>query len=178
MAYLESTSGANFSVAQSVTSSAASTNMFDTTGAGAGNSPAMIGAGGINTALGFDIGTGSGVEQPVVLVSFGTCTTVSGTLTIAIQVAADNGSYSAGTFHTIESSAALTGTSQLFSGAQFFMKVPPVPQGILSGSLPRFYQLYYTVGSSISVVVNASLLLDPPAIAQATQYGNNFVAGL
>lgn len=179
MAFLENGSGCNFSVAQSVTSTAASTNIYDTTGAGSTNAPAMIGAGGLNTALGFDVGGGNGVEEPSIYVTFGTCTTVSGTLTIALQVAADNGSYSPGTYYTIFQTAALTGTSQLFSGAQISFPVPPVPQGLLpSGALPRFYRLNYTVGSSISVIVSASLLLDAPNLRQATQYGSNFSSGL
>ena len=176
--FLESTSGANLSVAQAVTATAASTNVFDVTGAGAGNAPAMIGASGLNTALGFDIGGGNGVEEPSVAVSVTTATTVSGTLTIALQVAADNGSYSPGTYYTIFSTAALTGTSELFVGAQIWFPIPPTPQGLLSGSLPRFYRLDYTVTGSISVVVSASILLDAANIRQATQYGNNFPAGL
>ena len=180
MAYTESTSGANLSSAQSVTGTAVSTNMFDTTGAGNGNAPAMIGAGGVNTALGFDIGAGSGVEDPIVLITLGTCTTVSGTLTIQLQVAPDNGSYSHGTFVTIASTAALTGTAQLFAGAQIILKIPPVPAGLMPNktSLPRFYQLNYVVGSSISVLVTANLLLDATEIQDAVNYGNNFPSGL
>lgn len=176
--YLESTSGANFSVAQAVTATAASTNVFDTTGAGAGNAPAMIGANGVNTALGFDMGAGTGLAMPSVYITVSTATTVSGTLTIALQVAADNGSYSPGTYFTIFSTAALTGAADLFVGQQIYLPVPPVPQGLLSGSLPRFYRLNYTVGSSISVVVSASLLLDASATRQVTQYGSNFPSGL
>lgn len=182
MAYTESASGANFvpSTGQTITGSAASLNVFDVTGAGAGNAPAMIGAGGLNTALGYDIGGSQGnLEQPVIYITIGTCTTVTGTLTIAIQVAADNGSYSAGSYFTIESTYPLTGATQLFKGAQITMPVPAVPQGILSGSLPRFYALYFTVGASISLVVaSANLLLDAPSIRQATQYGSNFPSGL
>ena len=175
MAFLESISGANFSVAQSVTATAASTNVFDVTGAGAGNAPAMIGANGVNTAIGIDIGAGVGLEQPQVLVTLGTCTTVTGTLSIAVQFAADNGSYSPGTYYTLASTAALTGATQLFAGAQIVLDIPPIPAGF---AFPRFYRLYYTVGSSISVIVNASLTVNAPTQRTITQYGSNFPSGL
>lgn len=179
MAYLESTSGANFSVAQSVTATAPSTNVFDVTGAGAGNAPAMIGAGGINTALGYDVGAGDGAAIPQVLISFGTCTTVSGTLTIAVQCAPDNGSYSAGSYVTLMSTAALTGATQLFAGNSLILPIPALPPGLIASiGLPRFYRVNYTVGSSISVIVNASLTLDAPTLKDVTIYGNNFPAGL
>lgn len=175
MAYLESSSGANLSTLQSVTTTAASTNIFDVTGAGSGNTPAMIGASGLNTALGYDIGAGEGVETPFVLITLGTCTTVSGTLTISLQAAPDNGSYNPGTYVTLASTAALTGTTQLFAGAQIILPVPPIPPGL---ALPRFYRLDYVVGSSISVIVSASILLNPPTIRDATLYGSNFPSGL
>lgn len=175
MAYLESTSGANFSTAQSVTATAASTNIFDVTGAGSTVAPAMIGASGLTTALGYDIGAGDGAAMPEVLITFGTCTTVTGTLTIALQAAPDNGSYSPGTYETLTATAAFTGTTQLFSGAQVIMVVPPIPPGL---ALPRFYRLNYTVTGSISVLVTASLLLNAPTIRDATLYGSNFPSGL
>lgn len=176
MAFLEFGSGCNLSVAQAVTASAASTNMYDVTGAGNGNAPVMIGANGVNTAIGIDIGAGTGgVEEPQVLVTFGTCTTVSGTLTIAVQAAPDNGSYSAGSFYTLASTAALTGATELFAGAQLVLDIPPVPPGF---ALPRFYQLYYTVGSSISVVVSASITTGAPTSRVIGKYGSNFPGGL
>lgn len=179
MAYTESTSGANLSTAQSVTATAASTNVFDVTGAGAGNSPAMIGANGINTKLGYDIGGGDGAAQPQILLSFGTCTTVTGTLTVAVQAAPDNGSYSPGTYVTLYSSAAFTGTAQLFAGESIVLPIPPIPAGlIVNGIPPRFYRLNYTVTGSISVLVTANVLLDGPTLRDATLYGSNFPGGL
>ncbi|MGB9154424.1 MAG: Bbp16 family capsid cement protein [Alphaproteobacteria bacterium] len=175
MAFLESGSGCNFSTAQAVTATAASTNIYDVTGAGSGNAPAMIGAGGVNTAIGIDIGAGAGLERPEVLITIGTCTTVTGTLTIALQAAPDNGSYSPGTYYTLSSTAALTGATELFAGAQIVLPVPPVPPGF---AFPRFYKLEYTVGSSISVLVSANLSVNVPTQRTVTQYGNNFPAGL
>lgn len=177
--YLESTSGANFSTLQAVTATAASTNVFDVTGAGAGNTPAMTGAGGLNTALGFDVGNGTGVETPVVEVTLGTPTTVTGTLTIAVQAAPDNGSYSPDTYVTLSSTQAFTGAAELFAGAQIILPIPPVPPGSFTNNrLPRFYRLNYTVTGSISILVSASILLDPASTKQATQYGSNFPSGL
>lgn len=175
MAYLESTSGANFSSAQSVTGTAASTNIFDVTGAGSTNSPAMIGANGVNTALGFDIGSGTGVESPAVLITITAVTTVTGTLTIALQGAPDNGSYSPGTYITLNETAALTGSSQLFAGSQLMLRFSPIPPSL---ALPRFYRLNYTVSGSISLVLSANIVLDAQVIRIFQQYGSNFPSGL
>lgn len=173
MAYVETTSGAQLSVAQAITATADSTNIFDVTGAGSGNAPAMIGAGGVNTAMGIDIGAGDGAAVPYVLITVTGSTTVTGTLTISLKAAPDNGSYGQGTYTTIYSSAALTGAGQLAVGSQYIIPVPPIIPG---EALPRFYKLTYTVGSSISVVVTAELLLNPPLIRDATLYGNNFIS--
>ena len=173
MAYVETTSGAQFSNAQAITATANSTNVFDVTGAGSGNAPAMIGAGGVNTAMGVDIGAGDGMAIPEVQVIITAVTTVTGTLTIALQAAPDNGSYSPGTYESIYTSAAFTGATQLFAGAVLTFQVPPIPPGL---ALPRFYRLVYTVGSSISLVLSANLLLNPPLARDATLYGSNIVS--
>lgn len=172
MAYVELTSGANFSVAQAITTTADSTNVFDVTGAGAGNAPAMIGANGVNTAMGSDIGAGEGPAQPEIYITVTGSTTVTGTVTITLAAAPDNGSYSPGSYTTILSTAALTGAAQLGVGKQYILKVPPI---IAGQPLPRFYKLTYTVANSISIVVSAYLLLNPPTQRDATLYGNNYV---
>ena|ERR1035437_10007436 len=172
MAFLEGgLNGGQFSVAQAVTGSAASTNVYDVTGAGIASAPAMIGAGGLNTAIGVDIGAGNGgLAEPQVLVTITAVTTVTGTLIIAVQCAPDNGAYSEGTYVTLASSAALTGATQLFAGAQIVLDIPPVPPGF---ALPRFYRLYYTVGASISVVASANLTTGAPTGKVAARIGNN-----
>lgn len=173
MAYTETTSGAQFSVNQAVTATADSTNVFDVTGAGVGNAPAMIGAGGVNTAMGFDVGAGEGPAVPQVQIAVITSTTATGSLQISLSAAPDNGSYSAGTYVPVYESAPLTG-AQLAKGAVLTFQVPPIPPALL---LPRFYKLTYTVVSgSISLVVDANLLINAPLVRDVTLYGSNFVA--
>lgn len=173
MAYTETTSGANFSTAQAITTTADSTNIFDVTGAGSGNAPAMIGAGGVNTAMGFDIGAGDGEAVPQILLTVTSSTTVTGTLTVSLSAAPDNGSYSPGSYTVLYAGAALTGATQLGVNKQYVIPVPPILPG---EALPRFYKLTYTVTGSISVSVTANLLLNAPLIRDATLYGNNFVS--
>lgn len=173
MAYVETTSGAKFSAVQAITTTADSTNIFDVTGAGVGNAPAMIGAGGLNTAIGVDLGAGDGMAVPQIIVEIVTPTTVTGTLTISLKAAPDSGSYTEGSYTTLYTSAALTGATQLAAGAILKFNVPPI---IAGEALPRFYKLTYTVSASISVTVNAYLLLNAPDIRIPTLYGNNYVA--
>jgi hypothetical protein len=172
----------NLSSTQAITATAASTTVIDVTGAGAGNAPNQInGYGQANTAIGVDYGTGDGMATPYVVVLVTAVTTVTGTLTIALQAAPDNGSYSAGTYTSIFTSAALTGATQLYAGAVLYFQVPPT-LAAMGEALPRFYRLNYTVGSSISLSVNAFMTLNAPSFAGTKagllggQYNSNFVA--
>ncbi len=174
MAYVETTSGANFSVAQALSTTAASSNVFDITGAGAGTAPSMIGAGGLRTALGADLGAGDGMAVPEVLITnaLTTAGTGSGTLTISLEAAPDNGSYSPGSYYTLASTDAIVGTS-IVAGWQLILPVPSIPPG---AALPRFYRLVYTISGTVAATVNANLLLNAPLVRDATLYGNNYVA--
>jgi len=172
MGFFDYTSGSNFSTAQAITTSAASTNVFDVTGAGAGTAPAMKGAGGLDTALGVDIGAGDGVAQPEVMVVVTTAGTGSDTITIEVQAAPDNGSYSPGSYTTLASSAAFVGTS-LVAGTEIKIPVPPVPS-TFSG-LPRFYRVYYTCSGTQTASFTANLLLNAPDLKSPQRYGSNFV---
>lgn len=171
--YVETTSGAQFSALQAITTTADSTNIFDVTGAGSGNAPAMIGTGGLNTAMGIDLGAGDGMAVPQIIFEVVTPTTVTGTLTITLSAAPDNGSYSPGSYTTLYSSAALTGTTQLKAATIYKFNIPPIIPG---QALPRFYKLTYTVTGSISLTANAYVLLNASDLRIPTLYGNNFIA--
>lgn len=173
MVYYETTSGALLSNAQAVTATADSTNVFDVTGAGSGTAPAMIGGGGLNTAMGTDLGSGvEGVAVPQVLITIVTPTTVTGGLSFTLKAAPDDGSYGQGTYTTLYKSATLTGTTQLAAGAQYIIPVPPVIPG---EAIPRFYKLTYTVESgSISATITAVMLFNAPNIRQAKLFGENY----
>lgn len=172
MAYTETTSGANFSTAQAITTTANSTNVFDVTGAGAGNAPAMIGAGGVNTAMGIDIGAGDGMAPAAVLITLSAVGSSGNTLTISLQAAPDNGSYSAGTYQTIFSTQAFV-ESTLSANDQIIIPVPPIPPHL---ALPRFYRLVYTCSAAVTVTATANLLMNAPLLRDAKLYGNNFVS--
>lgn len=170
MAYFDSTTV--LSTAQAITATANSTNVFDVTGAGSGNAPAMIGPNGVNTAMGYDIGSGDGVAKPAVYATVTTAGTGTGTITIGLQAAPDNGSYSPGTYTTLYTSAAIIGSTMAL-GQTFQFDVPPIIPG---EALPRFYRLVYTVSGTLTVSLTADILLNPPSGRIATLYGNNFVA--
>lgn len=169
--YVETTSGAQFSAAQALTATANATNLFDVTGAGTGNAPAMIGAGGLNTAMNVDIGAGDGMAIPEVVITnaLTTAGTGSGTITFSLQSAPDNGSYSPGTYTTIFTGPAFVGTS-ITAPFQYIFQVPPTPPG---ASLPRFYRLVYTISGTVGCTLNANLVLNPATVRDATKYGNN-----
>ena len=170
MAYFETTSGANFSDSQAITTTADSTNIFDITGAGAGNAPAMIGANGVNTAIGVDIGLGDGVATAQVFVNVEVNGTGAGTITFSILAAPDDGSYGDGTYQTIFASQAFVGTD-LDAGDILVFPVPPIPPTL---ALPRFYKLAYTVAGSATVTVSAWMAINAPLPRNATLYGNNY----
>lgn len=177
MAYVETSSGALLSSSQLITATVNSTNVFDITGAGSGNAPAMIGTDGKNTAMGSDIGAGDGIAIPYVMVTNASTTagTGSGTFTITLQAAPDNGSYSPGTYYTLWVTEPFAGTA-VTAPFQLLMQVPPIPPG---ATLPRFYRLVYTTLGNIAsftATLTANLLFNPPTVRDATLYGSNFVS--
>lgn len=169
MAFLDN--ALNFSTAQAITTTAASTSVYDVTSAGSGNSPAMTGTSGLNTAMGFDIGTGDGT-RPEVQVNVTTAGTGAGTITIQLQAAPDNGSYSPGSYSTIYQSTAFVGTSLAVNQVITF----PVPEIIPGEALPRFYRLNYVVSGSATASFTANLLINPGSVRVAQLYGKNYVA--
>jgi len=159
---------------QEVTATASST-VVDLTGAGSGNAPAMInGFPATNTAIGFDIGLGDGVAIPYLFVGVKAKGTNSGTITIALQAAPDNGSYSPGSYTTLYTTAAIT-ANNLVVGDYLIVQVPPTLFEFPSEALPRFYKVLYTVGGTVDLTFEAALLLNPPSSLINGQYNNNFV---
>ena len=158
--------------------------IIDITGAGSGNAPSMInGFPATNTAIGVDYGVGDGMAQPYVVVTINTVTTVTGTMTITLQAAPDNGSYGQGTYTTIYTSAALSGSTMLYAGSVLYFPVPPT-LAAMGEALPRFYKLVYTVSNTtITLSVNSFMTLNPPSFAGTkagllgNQYANNYIAG-
>lgn len=160
---------ANFSTAQAITTTAASTTVFDVTGAGAGNAPAMIGGKGLNTAIGFDVGLGEG-EQPWVYINVTVTGTSGNTITFQLQAAPDNGSYSPGTYTTIYASNAFVATT-LTAGMTLAFPVPPLPPTITT--LPRFYRLNYVASGALTLTVTAGMTIGVPTGLSVVRIANN-----
>jgi hypothetical protein len=161
-----------FSTAQALTVTAASTSIYDVTGAGAGNAPAMIGGRGVNTAIGFDVGLGEG-EQPWVYINIGVTGTSSNTISFALQSAPDNGSYSAGTYTTIFQSNAFVATT-LTAGMTIAFPVPPLPPTLTQ--TPRFYRLDYICSAALTLTVSAGMTIGVPTGLSVVRISNNLSA--
>lgn len=170
-----------FSTAQAVTATAASTNIYDVTGAGSGNAPNMIG--GItssgNALIGFDIGDGDGFAIPEVYVDVSTAFVSGGgaTLVVQLQAAPDNGSNAPGTYVTIFQSAVLT-VAQLTASASLQFQVPEVPPSTFGEAMPRFYRLNYVVATSTfsAGALNANMVLNPSNGTKIKNYPSNYIA--
>ena len=171
MAYLEATLGGILSAAQAITTSAASTNILDVTGAGSGNAPNMIGNAGLATNLGTDLGNGQTGTHPGVLFTVTTAGTGTGTIACGIEAAPDAGNYTPGTYTRLTTSAAAVGTT-LVAGAQIWLPLPPVPS-IFTG-LPRFYRGYYDQTGNGAVSVNADFMMNPPSLKSVLDSVKNF----
>lgn len=170
----------SYSTPQAITSTADSNLIVDVTGAGSTNAPSMIGSGGLLTALGVDIGQGDGMAIPYVYLTVTTAFTAGATptLQVSLKAAPDNGSYSPGTYTTIYTGPAYTGT-QLVAGLQIIFPVPPrALSGAPGEAIPRFYKLTYTVASGPfgAGAIAGGIVLNPPAGLVNTQYGSNFTA--
>lgn len=164
--------GTNWTTPATITATGNST-VIDLTGAGSGNAPAMIGGyPAVNTAIGFDIGYGDGEAIPQLYLAFPTVGTGAGTLTIALQAAPDNGSYSPGTYTTLWQSQAIVGTS-FPAGGVLQLPVPPYP---ITAGRPRFYRLAYTVASTVSVAMIGGIVINAQSSLIGPQFANNFVA--
>lgn len=159
--------------AQAITVTAASTNLYDITGAGSGNVPAGIF--GTTGLAGADMGLGDSAMRPTLAFSVNTTFTAAGaaTLTIQIQAAVDNGAGSPGAYTTIAETSALP-VASLVAGANFQLPLPPVTLG---EALPRFYRCNYVVatGPMTAGKLNASIALNVPTQTNI-QYPANFTS--
>lgn len=171
--YLETGPNYTLSIAQAITTTANSTGVFDVTGAGVGNNPNMIGSYGLTTNLATDIGAADNINKPSVVISSSVAGTGTGTVTISMQSAPDNGSYSPGTWTTIFASEAFVGTSIALNELLLQFPVPPSPD---SAADPRFYRLVYTVSGTLTATLSAYIVLNAPNMRQAVAYGPNFVS--
>lgn len=160
--------------AQAITTTAASTTLYDVTGAGSGVAPSMI-FGLSGTKPGADIGTGDGMAIPYAYFSIGVTGTGAGTVTFSVQAAPDNGSNSPGTYLTLASSAAYVGTT-LLAGNVISFPIPPYAQVAPAMGLPRFYRFNYTVSGSATVTVTSYIMLNPPLGYVSTQYPPNYLS--
>lgn len=165
MAFLDGT--LQLSTAQAISATANSTLIYDVTGAGSGNAPAMTYGQGSN---GFDIGNGKTVFAEFNVTTAGTG---AGTISVAIQAAPDNGSNAPGTYVTLSTSGAFVGTA-LVAGAQIFLPVPAYELVAPAMGVPRFYRFVYTVSGSATASFTAGILLDPNRGYVGTQYGKSF----
>lgn len=166
-----------FSNAQAVTSTAASTSVYDITGVGSGTVPSLVW--GTTSAIGADMGFGDGV-RPTVFITSATAFVSGGgaTMNIQIQAAPDNGSGTAGTYYTLWETGILT-VAQLATivTKPFSLPLPPINAAYPAGLLPRFYRLNYVVATSTfsAGTISAALLLNPPSQINV-QYPANFTS--
>lgn len=163
-----------FSTAQAITTTADSTNVIDVTGAGSGNAPAMIGANGLNTAIGVDYADFDGSAGTWLYMIVTTTGTTANTLTVSLNAAPDNGSYSPGTYTAIYTSKAFAGTA-LIKGNVLQVPIPPI-LNTFGEALPRFYKVIYTCSGALTVSVTTELLINPPSVGALGLYGSNFTA--
>lgn len=165
-----------FSNAQAVTSTAASTSVYDITGAGSGTVPALIW--GTTAAIGADMGLGDSANRPTIMFNIPTAFVSGGgaTMQIQIQAAPDNGSGTAGTYYTLWQTTTLS-VAQLAAAPNFNVPLPPLNAAYPAGLMPRFYRINYVVATSTFSAgnISAALLLNPPS-AINVQYPANFTS--
>ncbi len=159
--------------AQNVTAAAASTVVYDVTGAGVGNAPSMT-FGTNTTNYGVDIGNSQTLASPCALFVITTTGTGTGTIAFGIE-AALNSSNSEGTYVRLTTSAAYVGTA-LLAGNTIILPIPPWAQIAPAMHLPRFYRAYYDQTGNGAVHVSTFILMNPPAGYVSTQIASNFTA--
>lgn len=134
-----------------VTTSTASTNVYDVTGAGVGNTPSVTW--GTSATFGADMGIGDGMALPSVrvVITTGLSTTNSATLNVALQSAPDDGTNNPGTWSTVVETGAYT-TSELTANTVLRL---PMAHRHSGQPLPRFYRLLYQLPASTAFSAGA-----------------------
>lgn len=164
------------STAQAITTSAASTLIYDVTGAGSGVAPSMtFGVNGLTGAAvlpSFDIGAGDGMAVPTAQFIVTTAGTGTGTVAYGIEAAPDNGSNAPGTYVRLATSNAAVGTT-LTLGSKVTLVVPPIALEKVAEMRPRFYRFFYDQTGNGAVSVTAFIGLNLPV----EQGGINYAAG-
>lgn len=166
--------------AQAITTSAASSVIYDVTGAGSGVAPAMtFGVNGLTGAAalpGADIGNADGASAPGVLFTVTTTGTGTGTVAFGIEAAIDNGSNAPGTYVRLATSNAAVGTT-LIAGDAVFLTIPPfvLINGAAEGK-PRFYRAFYDQTGNGAVSVTAQILINAPLGVSSTTYSGGFAS--
>lgn len=165
--------------AQAITTSAASTNLYDVTGAGSGNAPAMtFGVNGLTGAAslpGADIGAGDGAAVPTAQFIVTTNGTGTGTVAFGIEAAIDNGSNAPGTYVRLATSKAYVGTD-LDVGDKVTIVIPPFALEKAGEGKPRFYRFYYDQTGDGAVSVTGMILLNAPVERGGIGYSANFAS--
>lgn len=161
------------STAQAITATAASSVIYDVTGAGSGNAPNLVFG---NTIFGADMGAGDGEAGIYVYMQVSTAfVSVGGaTLQVQLQAAIDNGSNAPSTYTTIDQTGTFT-AAQLVAGATLRLRLQPITIG---ESLPRFYRVNYVVATSTfsAGAVNTYVTLNAPSGNLVSLYPSNFTA--
>lgn len=156
-----------------VSTSTASTNTIDVTGAGSGNAPSVVW--GTSSTFGADMGIGGGESRPHVRVQVTTtfATSNAATLNVALQSAPDNGSNAPGTWTTCDETGAIA-ASALTAGTAINLDFGPRAPG---AALPRFYRLLYQLPGSTAFTagaVVAGVVLNNDFSTTMGQYPSNF----
>mgnify|MGYP001593995527 FL=1 len=161
------------SSAQPITTTAASTNLYDVTGAGSGVAPTMTFG---NGDIGFDIAGGvNGIAHPTAYWTVTTNGTGTGTIAFAVQAAPDNGSNAPGTYTTLAQTEAYIGTT-LDVGDVIELPIPPYNKIKAGMGVPRFYRFEYIQTGDGAVSVTGAIVINPQTGYEVTQYGNNFAS--
>lgn len=162
------------STAQAITSTAASTVIYDVTGAGSGVAPNLVF--GTTSVFGADMGTGDGEAGVYIYLQVSTAFVSGGgaTLQVQVQAAIDNGSNAPSSYTTIDQTGTFT-AAQLVAGATLRLRLQPVTIG---EAVPRFYRLNYVVATSTfsAGAVNAYVMLNAPSGTLVSQYPSNFAS--